>query len=300
MALVNKLKLAEVDQQLMDIYKEYSNVGASTVSPIIRTVSTGGRKNFVHAFIAGHPQPRVWDGERIVKSLKNREIFGATRKYEITLGVDVEDAMSDVLAQHVVQFEQIGKGATRHLDKLVADFLSNGTSAAEEFENYDLLPLFDADHVTDSSAANSNLNTTRALTYANLLTSYEAMRAMTNDLDSPLTLTPKFLIVPAALEMTARELMENALRNNGDTNLVRNLLEIIVLPELDSSSATTWYLCAGDMPCFINHELEAPTMVSATDPSDDNVRWDDELVYFWTARRIVKAGPYALLQRNEA
>jgi len=302
MAFINRTVLDEVDQRLMDTYKEFAVQPASNVGSIVNTQSTGGRKSFVHAFIGGFPNERIWEGERLVKSLKNQEITGTTTKYELTLGVDVEDAMSDVLAPSVAQFSELGKMTSRFLDRRVADFLSTGNVLSTDNTNYDALALFSASHVTDSSAANSNLNTSHALSHANLITSWEQMRGMTDQNDNPLSLTPKYIVVPAALELTARELVQKDMltANDGDSNILRGLLEVIVLPELDSSSTTRWFLIAGGLPAFTNHELSSPDLVSKTDLSDDNVFWDDELVYGWTARSKLLAGPYQLIQSNIA
>jgi phage major head subunit gpT-like protein len=302
MALINKATVDEINQRLFDTYKEFAAATDSSVGPMVLGQSTGGRKQFVHSFFGGLPKERVWNGERIVKSLKLNEITGTTEKYELTLGLDVEDALSDVLAPYVQSFQQFGKLTGRLLDRRVAEFLSNVTSSDTLYQNYDGNALFTATHSLQDGTTQSNLISSNALNHANLITSWEAMRAMSDDYGNPLSFTPKYLIVPSALELTARELVApgQMLLNDGDSNILRGMLEVIVLPELDSSSATSWYLAAGEAPAFVNHELTSPDVVSKTSMSDDNVFWLDELVYGWTARSRLLAGPYQLLQRNNA
>ena len=63
-----------------------------------------------------------------------------------------------------------------------------------------------------------------------------------------LNIRPSLLIIPAALEDTARLLMASetdpAQTNSRVINLVRNSLEIVVDARLDNHSPTAWYLLA--------------------------------------------------------
>jgi len=63
-----------------------------------------------------------------------------------------------------------------------------------------------------------------------------------------LNIRPSLLVIPAALEDTARLLMTSetdpAQTNSRVINLVRNSLEIVVDARLDNHSTTSWYLLA--------------------------------------------------------
>jgi hypothetical protein len=63
-----------------------------------------------------------------------------------------------------------------------------------------------------------------------------------------LNISPRYLIVPAALEMTARQLMTSTVEptaNKGHaSNPVANMAEVITDARLDASSSAAWFLAA--------------------------------------------------------
>jgi hypothetical protein len=111
--------------------------------------------------------------------------------------------------------------------------------------------LFHADH--------SNLNTSKALTEANLKTAIAAFMKQTDSRGRPVGVMPKHLVVPPDLMLTAIELVKSAtVIITGDTDTVRGAknaiadltIHVVAEARLSNSlytgySATTWYL-AGD------------------------------------------------------
>lgn len=111
---------------------------------------------------------------------------------------------------------------------------------------------------TVSDAADAQAVTNKgslALSIANLETTVALVRSQTNKNGSPITLNPKYLIVPPALEMTARNILSSATviapsGKQGANNVIPQIgLELVVdpfLPILDTTKGgATWYLvCA--------------------------------------------------------
>lgn len=125
-----------------------------------------------------------------------------------------------------------GSAAIRTIGTLVANVLINNQSM------YDGNNLFVAAHsnVATNALGMDALNTGRA-----------AMRKQTDAEGTTLNITPAYLLVPAALEALALQLMQSQYEP-GDAgnvpNTARGMAEVIVDPRFDADSATRWYLAA--------------------------------------------------------
>ncbi len=303
MALSKSSGIVDLNKFLNDTLQAWAEPGMSDVAPLVTTMSTNGNKAFVHAFFAGYHGVREWLGEKLIKSDKIVEIPGTTQKWEITKEISYEDTRSPVLSNFFNRFQQVAIGAVRHDDEQVADFLSNGTSTNAKYTNYDALPLFSASHVTDKGTANSNLVTSNALSQANIVSSYEVMRNMKNSFDGKLRLMPQYLVVPQALELAALDFVDSeriAVSSAGVSNVLNGRLTVIALPELDETSATTWYLVAGNKGApFTKYEFEPMKTINITDDDSPERFYKDRYVYGMELRDTFRANPYQLIQRNE-
>jgi hypothetical protein len=131
---------------------------------------------------------------------------------------------------------KMGRAARRKIGDLVFSVLTENQIMA------DGNPLFHASH--NNIAAKG-----AALSVASLSQARRDMM-MHKDIsgNTNLNIRPSLLIIPAALEDTARLLMTSetdpAQTNSRVPNLVRNSLEIIVDARLDTHSPTAWYLLA--------------------------------------------------------
>jgi hypothetical protein len=99
--------------------------------------------------------------------------------------------------------------------------------------------------VNDDLSAFADL-TAGAISIATLGEGLKMMRLQKGlDSTTPIDVTPKFLVVPAALEVVARQYVAqiNATKSS-DVNPFTADLEPVVDPRLDASSATAWYLAA--------------------------------------------------------
>lgn len=103
----------------------------------------------------------------------------------------------------------------------------------------DGVALFHADH--------DNLNTSAALAASSLGTMRTAFRLQTGPKGTILNLTPRYIMVPAALENTALQLITQSMVPAVYTNVIPEwvrTLQPVVEPRLDASSTTTWYAAA--------------------------------------------------------
>lgn len=85
-----------------------------------------------------------------------------------------------------------------------------------------------------------------ALSKTSLSDARKLMRKQETLDGQPLNITAEYLVVPAALETTAEELLIQTIfpTKDADTNPFKGKLKIIVEPRLDDDSETAWYLFA--------------------------------------------------------
>jgi hypothetical protein len=129
---------------------------------------------------------------------------------------------------------KMGRAAARTVGDLVWSILTANPTLS------DGVALF---HSTHKNLAASGA----ALSAASVGAARTAMRTQ-KDGKATLNIRPRFLVVPAALEDTARVLMASetdpASANSRVPNPVRGALEIVVDARLDAVSTTAWYLAA--------------------------------------------------------
>lgn len=98
--------------------------------------------------------------------------------------------------------------------------------------------LFHADH--------NNLGTGAALSVDSLSEARKKMRRQTGvNAKRPLNLMAEYLMVPAALETKAQQIVAEVLSaKSADVNPFAGKLQVVVEPRLDDASETAWYLAA--------------------------------------------------------
>lgn len=158
--------------------------------------------------------------------------------YLQTFGKMVSLTRQAMINDDLEAFTKIPDGLGRSAARLEADkvysILTGNPAMA------DTKALFHADH--------NNLMTAGALSITTLGVARTAMRKQTSMNGAILNIVPRFLIVPAALESTAEQLIASLVdptKQNATPQLawIRGL-EIVVDARLDADSDTAWYLAA--------------------------------------------------------
>lgn len=155
------------------------------------------------------------------------------RKFAITRQAVINDDLGAL--QRIPR--AFGAAASRRINDLVYAILTTPQTMS-----YDGKALFVADH---ANLANPNA----ALSSTSLGTARTAMRKQTGPNGATLNIAPRFLIVPAALEMAADVLLRSVAstdseKNAGVVNPWQNALVPVVESRLDANSATAFYLAA--------------------------------------------------------
>ena len=150
--------------------------------------------------------------------------------YGKILNLSRQALVNDDLGAFATLLRKFGEAAARReADELVSILVTPG--------NVDSAALFSTDR--------SSLITTSALALGTLSAAVAALRLQTED-GQLVAQEPGYLIVPAALEATARQLMASYNPNTASNANPYNSLTVIVEPRLDAASATTWYLAAAN------------------------------------------------------
>jgi hypothetical protein len=155
------------------------------------------------------------------------------RKFAITRQALINDDLGAL--QRIPR--AFGGAASRRINDLVYAILTSNQVMA-----YDSTALFHTDH--------GNLaGTPGALASGTLGTARTAMRKQTGPNGATLNIAPRFLLVPAALEMTADVLLRSVAstdseKNSGVVNPWQNALVPVVEARLDATSATAYFLAA--------------------------------------------------------
>lgn len=123
--------------------------------------------------------------------------------------------------------------------------------ATAEFESQQIVSLLASNPVMSDSlalfhASHGNLAATSAISVTTLGAAKMAMRLQKGlDGKTPIDATPKYLVVPAALETVALQFLTQLTPNQASSvNPFSGMLALVVDPRLDAFSATQWYLAA--------------------------------------------------------
>jgi hypothetical protein len=176
----------------------------------------------------------------------------------------------------------VGQNLAYQKEKLIADLMQKGTLSAGSalFDGsfvgeadpyptfiYDGQPLFSAAHPLIVGADTfANFGVSRTLTSANLtLAKVEMMQtSAVDDRGNRIMNMPRYIVVPPAMEATAKVLLESMNlpgSANNDANIHRGTLDIIVNPFLtDTESAAAWWLLSGNLPCLRMYDQGAPRL----------------------------------------
>jgi ATP-dependent protease ClpP protease subunit len=176
------------------------------------------------------------DAEYTYGTVGDRGELIALATYGRILKISRQAIINDDLSLFGDMPRRLGRAAKRTVGNLVYAILTGNPTMS------DTLALFVAGHGNlQASGAGS------ALQVSSVGTAITAMKVQ-SDNGSALNIGPKYLIVPAALEITARQLINSTVDPGASrghaVNPVANFAELIVDARLDANSTTAWYLVA--------------------------------------------------------
>jgi phage major head subunit gpT-like protein len=307
--------LANLDVTVKGAFLDaYSNGSYQPKWSMVATRQTSATKKNTYPQAIDAAIIREWsEGERVINGIVLRGAEVTNQTWELTYSIkreDLDDDMSGTVAQAVSRVRSGAAKYLRHPDKLVFNVLkSNGLAL-------DGVALFSASHSenpSDPGASNFSNTDTGALTPSAVATTRAKMLELKGPDGDPLNEEPNMLIVPPALETTARRIAQADMvidsataTDNAQFNVYKGAYTVVVVPHLAASftggSDTAWYLADVSDPedrGLIFQEREAVEMVSLFSPTDANVFERNEYVWGTRARYTAAAGnPKRIFRRT--
>lgn len=294
----------------------YDSTSTPLLDSITIEVGSGGPSN-TYGWIAQQVTMREWLGPRIIQALAEHSYTLANRKFEATVGMDLDDVEDDNLGIYKsIHLPQIGVAAKKYPEKMIAATLlgvkfDNFGSAAVP-KAFDGKNLFANDHPCfDDAGSTYDNDLDYDLTEEGLKAAIQAMASIRGEDGAPFGANATHLIVPKALEWRAKELVQagSLVRTQlqGATgvamttveNMLKGALTVVVSDWLDSAP-TKWYLadCSKVLrPTLL--QVRRPVEFTSRDQLEsDNVFHSRKAEYgaFWRGNAGVTL-PH-LIQRN--
>ena len=216
---------------------------------------------------------REWIGDREIQNLTASDYTIKNKDFELTVGVSRNDVEDDKIGLYNPSIQMLGQSAAANPDDLVFALLAGGFSE----KCYDGQPFFsDAHKVGKKTFSNK---TTAKLSMESYIAARASMMSLTNSKNRALNLIPNLLVVPPALEATARDILV-ADYINGTKNTMQGTAKPLVVPQL-AGHDSAWYLLCTTRPIrpLIWQQRKKAKFVSKTAETDDNVFMKKTFLY---------------------
>lgn len=184
-------------------YKAYESIPVNYPNIVTEVPSSGPKEDY--SWLGALPTMQEWKDERIPRGLTEHDFTISNKDWEVTIAVDRNVIEDDQYGQIKVRIEAMAQEAHRHIDQLVFELLTGG------FANkcYDGKSFFATNHKEGDSGTQSNKGSD-ALSATSFGTARAAMMKFKDEKGRVMGVAPDTLIVPPALEETARQIL------NGD------------------------------------------------------------------------------------
>ena len=238
----------------------------------VATVVPSTTDSETYAWLGDIPGMREWVGDREIQNLTGSDYTIKNKDFELTVGVGRNAIEDDKIGLYKPSIQMLGESAALHPDELVYGLLSDGFKAL----CYDGKAFYATDHAVGKGAVSNKL--TSKLSAESYKTARAMMMGYKNSKGRSLGLVPDLLIVPPALEATARDILV-ADFVNGTKNTMQGTAEIHVEPRLKTD--TEWHLACTKRPIkpLIYQQRKKAKFVSKTAETDDNVFMSKTFVY---------------------
>lgn len=260
----------------------------------LATTITSVTEQNTYGWMGKIPTLREWIGARQPQNAFAYPYTVTNKPFELTMSVDKFKIQDDQYGLYAPIVTEMGWQAAKWPDyRLVEIIQANGTWA-------DGKAFFATDHPVNlyNSAFSTYANefTTTALNFTNYAAVRQAMMAYKGEDGKPLGIMPNLLIVPPALDLTARHILHSdfiapaTIGNDtsqvgATTNVLKGTADLIVMPEL-ANEPTRWYLAdtSRAIKPFIWQLREAPQFAYRISPTDPAVFDLHEFIYGVEAR----------------
>lgn len=286
---VNQSNITRLTEGLRVIFADAIQGTAPQWGSVAMRVNSTSAVEIYH-WLAALPGMREFIGEAVIQNAGANTYSVPNRKFESTIGLKREDIERDNLGFYNPLLASIGVAAAEHPDELITDLLLKGFSK----KDYTGKNFFDTNklHNPDDSKAGKFSNVgTRKLAAASYSEAKAALKSLKNGAGRPMGLGRKLqLIVSPVNEDQANEILKAERTGGGDTNVLRNTAELVVLNRLGDSEA--WFMQEAGLPFRpLIFQEEVPVRLNSLTKTDDSyVMLKDEFLFQAYARHAAGYG----------
>lgn len=249
--------------------------------PLFKIVPSTSRTE-AYSWLSNIPGFKEWfrGQSRVLRNVESVEFEVSNRKFEGTIVIPEDDVKDNALAQYSTIAGDLGKAGRLVWDEIVFELFNNGFTTTLA---YDSLSWFNDSHTIGIGTIDNK--GTAALAEASLEDAIEAMMAYKVQPDKLSTARPLnpsadlILLVPPALYMTAKKLVENEKNASGADNHLYQAAKVMVSSWL--TSTTAWFLCnvaGGNRPVYLQNR-EKLTLINRNPSNSDYALMTDNLLF---------------------
>ncbi len=270
--IINSQALRALDVSFSTLY----NKGFSSKQPkhpLIATEVPSSTSEENYGWIGQLPKMKEWLDERTIANLNAYTYTIKNKTFESTIGIDREVLEDDRYGVYAPSFEMMGTEAATAPDETVFELLQKGFKE----KCYDGQPFFSDQHKSGEKTFSNK--TDAKLSQESFIAARTAIMSYTGDQDKPLKLVPNVLVVPPALEMEARRILE-AEMVDGSSNITKGLAKVEVVSEL-ANDPDAWYLMVTNEPLkpMILQMRKKPKFTALNKDDDLNVFLKKKYLY---------------------
>ena len=278
---INATTLDAIYQNLNKAFEEGQQSVTPIAEPLYKVVPSTSRSE-AYSWLSQIPTFREWfQGQsRVLRNVESLDFEVSNREFELTISIPVNDIKDNKLGQYDAMGSKIGAQGKLVYDEIVFDLFNKGFTTAL---TYDGKPWFSDSHAIGLSTIDNK--GTAALAEASLDAAITQMMSYTvqaDKLSTPVPLNPSselILVVPPALYMQAKKLVEVPTVAGGGDNYLYGSAKVLVSSYLTSSTA--WFLvnvANGERPVFLQ-EREPLTLLDKTASNSDYVYLNNAALY---------------------
>lgn len=226
-----------------------------------------------YKWLGSIPSMREWLGDREIQNLNASDYTIKNKDFELTIGVDRNDIEDDKIGVYRPVVEDLAMSAAAFPDELIFELLKNGF----KYKCYDKKAFFSHQHEVNKKTVSNMSN--KKLSVDSYSEARSEMMSYKNENGKSLRIIPDILVVPPALEGTARKILKSDFIE-GSTNIYKDTAELLVVPELAGDDTAWFLLCTNKaLKPLIYQERKKPKFVSLVNETDVNVFMNKQFLY---------------------
>jgi phage major head subunit gpT-like protein len=278
---INTTTIDAIYQNLRKDFEDGINEAKPIADPLFKVVPSTSNAN-AYSWLAHIPGFREWfKGEsRVLRNVETLDYTVANRKFEDSIVISEDEVKDNQLSQFSTISSEMGTVGRLVWDEIVFSLFNNGFTTTL---TYDSKTWFANDHTVGIGTID-NL-ATAALSETSLKAAITAMmnyKVQPDKLSTARPLNPSqdlILLVPPALNFTAKALVENEKDAGGADNELYKAAKIMVSSWLTSSTA--WFLlnvAGGQKPVYLQ-DRESLKLINKNPMTSDYSLMTDNLLF---------------------